>query len=238
MTQSGGVRKRVYELVENPHGTKAGNLYASFMMCAIVASLVPLAFKVTHTHLRVLELATGVIFIVDYVMRLVSADFKLKKGKVSFVRYPFTFMAIIDLISIITSFSSMLPALRMLKTLRIFSILRALKAFRYSKNIEIIADVINEQKSALITVGSLAIAYVLISALIIFNVEPQTFNTYFDAVYWATVSLTTVGYGDLYAVSLAGKIITMISAFAGVAIIALPSGIITAGYMERINRKE
>ena len=65
-----------------------------------------------------------------------------------------------------------------------------------------------------------------------FNIEPDTFSTFFDALYWATVSLTTVGYGDIYAVSYAGKIITMLSALMGIAIVALPAGIITAGYME------
>ena len=76
------------------------------------------------------------------------------------------------------------------------------------------------------------------SALIIFNVEPETFKTFFDAVYWATVSLTTVGYGDIYTVSVAGRVITMISAVLGIAIVALPAGIITAGYMQELEDEE
>lgn len=76
------------------------------------------------------------------------------------------------------------------------------------------------------------------SALIVFNVEPDTFPTFFDAIYWATVSLTTVGYGDIYAVSGAGKVITMISALFGIAIVALPAGIVTAGYMDEIKQQE
>ena len=74
------------------------------------------------------------------------------------------------------------------------------------------------------------------SALIIFNIEPETFNTFFDAIYWATISLTTVGYGDIYPISLAGKIITMISSVLGIAIVALPAGIITAGYMKEVEK--
>ena len=68
--------------------------------------------------------------------------------------------------------------------------------------------------------------------------EPETFNTFFDAVYWATVSLTTVGYGDIYTISVAGRAITMISAILGIAIVALPAGIITAGYMTEIQDAE
>ena len=64
--------------------------------------------------------------------------------------------------------------------------------------------------------------------------SPVHFLIFFDALYWATISLTTVGYGDIYAVSTTGKIITMISSFLGIAIVALPAGIITTGYMKEI----
>ncbi|HQA05219.1 MAG TPA: potassium channel family protein [Clostridiales bacterium] len=94
--------------------------------------------------------------------------------------------------------------------------------------------VFNKSREALIAVCTLAGAYILISALVIFNVEPDSFNTFFDAVYWATVSLTTVGYGDIYPVSTIGRIVTMFSSVFGIAIVALPAGIITAGYMNEI----
>ena len=82
----------------------------------------------------------------------------------------------------------------------------------------------------------MAIAYILVSALVIYNVEPESFNTFFDAVYWATISLTTVGYGDIYPVSTIGRVVTMISSAFGIAIIALPSGVITAGYLDEIGK--
>ena len=79
-----------------------------------------------------------------------------------------------------------------------------------------------------------------------FNAEPHvnpetgatTFGDFFDALYWATVTLTTVGYGDIYPVTVAGRVVTMISSAFGIAIIALPSGIITAGFMKEINEKK
>lgn len=83
-------------------------------------------------------------------------------------------------------------------------------------------------------VCTLALGYIIVSALIVFNVEGDSFETFFDAIYWATVSLTTVGYGDIYPVTTAGRIITMISSIFGIAIVALPAGIITAGYMEAL----
>ena len=121
---------------------------------------------------------------------------------------------------------------------RAFRGFRVFNSFRYSKNIRIIINVFKKQRDALTIVGVLAIGYIFTTALVIFNVEPETFDSFFDALYWATVSLTTMGYGDIYAVTNIGQLITMISAVFGIAIVALPAGIITAGYMEEINNKK
>lgn len=94
---------------------------------------------------------------------------------------------------------------------------------------------VKNSKDALIAVCTFAVGYILVSALIIFNVEGDSFETFFDAIYWATVSLTTVGYGDIYQITTAGRIVTMISSFFGIAVVALPAGIITAGYMDALN---
>ena len=88
------------------------------------------------------------------------------------------------------------------------------------------------------SVAGLAVGYMLISALVIFNVEPDTFNTFYDAVYWSAVSLTTIGYGDICPTTEIGKVITMISSFLGIAVIALPSGIITASLLDVVKSKD
>ena len=87
----------------------------------------------------------------------------------------------------------------------------------------------------------ISIFYILLTALIMFNVEmgvaedgTVVFATFFDAIYWAATTLTTVGYGDIYPVSDFGRVISMISSLFGVAIIALPSGVITASYLEEL----
>lgn len=123
---------------------------------------------------------------------------------------------------------------RLFRLFRIFRTFRVFKAFRYSKSIVIIVRVIRNSREALMAVCTLALGYIIVSALIVFNVEGDSFETFFDAIYWATVSLTTVGYGDIYPVTTAGRIITMISSIFGIAIVALPAGIITAGYMEAL----
>ena len=95
-----------------------------------------------------------------------------------------------------------------------------------------------ESKDSLVAVCLLAIGYILVSAVVIFNVEPESFKSFFEAIYWATVSLTTVGYGDIYPVSALGRIITMVSSVFGIAIVALPAGIITAGYMTELQKSK
>ncbi|MCD8118688.1 MAG: ion transporter [Lachnospiraceae bacterium] len=233
-------RKRIYEIVElSGEGNQASTIYDYFMMAVIIISLVPLAFKETNVLFEKIDLTAAIIFILDYLARWITADLKLGKGAISFLRYPFSFMAIVDLISILPTFLPMTAGFRLLKTFRLirtFRVFRAARMFRYSKSMEIIANVIREQSVPLLAVCTLAGAYVLISALIIFNVEPDTFENFFEAIYWACVSLTTMGYGDIYPVSTAGRVVTMVSSFMGIAIIALPSGILTAGYMDALGK--
>ena len=232
------MRKKLFDIIELAAGeNKASAVYDSIMIIVITASLVPLAFKETTPFLTMLDYVTAAVFILDYALRMYTADLKLRKGAVSFLLYPFTPLAIIDLLCILPTFAGIGGGIRVLKAIRFaraFRVFRAFKMLRYSKSISIIIDVIKEQKAPLIAVGTLAIGYVVLSALIIFNVEPDSFANFFEAVYWATVSLTTVGYGDIYPVSTAGRIITMLSSLFGIAIVALPSGIITAGYMARV----
>lgn len=233
------MRKRIYEIIEVANENDLlSSIYDYLMMITIVVSLIPLAFKTEYFAFQIIDKVCVTIFIIDYLLRVVTADFKYdKKSITSFLRYPFSFMAIIDLISILPSISALnsgfkvLRILRMIRALRVF---RVFKAVRYSKNIQIIINVFKKSKAPLAAVGTLAVVYILVSALIIFNVEPESFKSFFDAVYWATVSLTTMGYGDIYPITTVGRIVTMLSSILGIAIIALPSGIITAGYMEEI----
>lgn len=236
------MRKRLFEIIESAkESDRVSNIYDIFMMITIVVSIIPLAFKEELSAFLLIDRIAVVIFIIDYLLRVLTADYKLNKGGLSFIIYPITPMAIIDLLCILPSLNIVSSSFRLLKVFRLFRtfrVFRIFKAIRYSKSILIIKNVFKNSKKPLITVGFLAIAYVLISALVIFNAEPDTFDSFFDAVYWATVSLTTMGYGDIYPVTTIGRIVTMVSSVFGIAIIALPSGIITAGLMEEINKRD
>lgn len=236
------MRKKLYSIIEPAgNGTKLSSIYDFIMMATIVISIVPLAFKETNLIFQWIDYITVGIFVLDYILRLFTADYKLNKSAASFFVYPITPMAIIDLLSILPSVTVLNNGFRLLKLFRLLRTLKVLRAFkflRYSKSFDVIASVFKKQKKVLSAVATMAVAYVLISALVIYNVEPESFETFFDAIYWATISLTTVGYGDIYPITTIGRIVTMISSVFGIAIIALPSGVITAGYLSEINKDQ
>lgn len=234
------MRKKLYQIIEPANDNVLGKIYDFFMMTVIIISIMPLAFKETNIIFDIIEYITVSIFIIDYFLRLITADLKLNKSVLSFFIYPITPLAIIDLLSILPSLTilnSSFKLLKLFRLLRALKVLRTFKFLRYSKSFEIIVSVFKKQKRVLSAVATMAIAYVLVSALVIYNVEPESFGSFFDAIYWATVSLTTVGYGDIYPVTTIGRIVTMISSVFGIAIIALPSGVITAGYLSEVNKE-
>lgn len=226
------MRKKLYTvLTENA-------IYDTFMFAVIIISIIPLAFVKQQSWMTLIDRITVIIFIIDYILRWLVAD-KLSNKLNKFILYPLTPMAIIDLLSILPSITLLNSSFKLLKIFRLFRSLRLLKILklvRYSKSITMICNVFKKQKETFITILVMAITYILVSALVIINVEPETFPTYFDALYWATISLTTVGYGDVYAVTTIGKIITMISSFLGIAVVALPAGIITSGLMDELSK--
>lgn len=237
------MRKRIFEIIETAKDDdKISSIYDAVMLLAIIISIIPLGFKQSFPVFYYTDIITTTLFIIDYVLRLITADYKLQeRSAISFVKYPFTPWAIIDLVSILPSLTVLNPGFKLFRLLRIIRTLRVLrvfKAFRYSKSIKIIARVIKNSREPLMAVCTLAICYILISALVIFNVEADSFDTLFDAIYWATVSLTTVGYGDIYPVTTAGRVITMISSIFGIAVVALPAGVITAGYLEALTESK
>lgn len=235
------MKSKIYDVIESGNEYPGLNkAYTFFMLSCIILSLIPLGFKESTMGLVALDRITVTIFIIDYILRLITADYKYGRGAVSYVKYPFSPMAIIDLLAILPSLTvvnralialRMIRAFRFMRVVRLTKTIRIAKIARYSKSASILGRVIIKSKDSLLMITALAFGYILATALIIFNVEPQTFETFFDALYWATISLTTVGYGDIYAVSIIGRVITMISSFVGIAIIALPSGIITAEYV-------
>lgn len=237
------MRKRIYEIIEQgKRGDKVSIAYDILMLIAIIVSIIPLMFVEEYPIFHYIEIVTVSIFIIDYFMRWITADFRSPSKKVPFLTYPFTFWAIIDLLSILPALSLLAQGFKIFRITRLLRVLRLFKVFRYTDKVRVLGRVIRKEKTVLLTVLGFAIFYVFLTALIMFNAEPRinpntgavTFSSFFDALYWATVTLTTVGYGDLTPVTNIGRFVSMLSSLFGVAVIALPSGVITASYLEEL----
>ena len=234
-------RRKLFVVLEPDEQTALSRSYDSFMLVCIVVSLIPLAFREQTVLFEWMDKVTVVVFIIDYICRWLTADLKMsdKPAWKAFLIYPFTPFAIIDLLSIIPSIVVLNRAFKLLRVSRLLKVLRVFKFVRYSRNIRVLSKVLIKEKSILMTVLYIAVGYIFITALIMFNVEDSVmFEDFFDALYWATTTLTTVGYGDIYPSTNLGRIISMFSAVLGVAVIALPSGVITASYLDELKEEK
>ena len=233
------MRRKLYDIIDAGGNDKLSVLYDTLMIIFIIMSLIPLCLKTQTAPMIVLERISVTVFIVDYILRWITADLHYTKlGRRAISVYPITVWAIIDLLSILPSLSLIIASsYKTVRILRLFKSFRILKFLRYSKSHRIIGKVLKREKQPLLAVFYVSVGYIVITALITFSVEPQSFDDFFDAVYWATTALTTVGYGDIYPVTDFGRLVSMLSSLVGIAVVALPSGIITAGYLSEIKNK-
>jgi voltage-gated potassium channel len=237
------IRPFIYDVINRDHkGMLLSQIYDFVMLAMILLSIVPLMFVEDFPVFRIFEIVTAIVFVFDYICRWLTADLQLKRGAVSYLLYPVTPMAIVDLLSILPAFGMMSQSFKLLRLTRLLKVVRLIKVFRYSDKIVIFLRVLVKERHVLLSVLAMAIFYIFITALVMFNAEPhlnpetgeETFHSFFDALYWATVTLTTVGYGDLCPVTDIGRVVSMLSSLFGVAIIALPSGVITASYLDEL----
>jgi voltage-gated potassium channel len=236
-------RNTLYNIIEKDvNDDRVSKIYDVVMVLLILLSIVPLMFIQNYPIFRYIELVTVTAFITDYILRWYTSDIALRYGWKSFLVYPFTPMAIIDLLSILPGLNILTPSLKLFRITRLFRLFRVFKFIRYSDKVMMFLRVLKKERAVLFSVLILALFYIFITALVMFNAEPHinpttgeaTFSSFFDALYWATVTLTTVGYGDLCPVTDVGRVVSMLSSLFGVAIIALPSGVITASYLEEL----
>lgn len=193
------------------------------------------------TLLLTVEVVTAVFFAVDYVLRLVTSHFlypELTKGH-AVRKYVFSFMGLVDLLSFLPYFLPVFfpagtVAFRMIRIVRIF---RLFKINAYYDSLHVIAEVINGKRQQLLSSVFIILVLMLASSLCMYSLEheaqPDVFRNAFSGIWWATSTLLTVGYGDIYPITTLGKLFGIFISFLGVGMVAIPTGIISAGFVNQ-----
>jgi len=183
--------------------------------------------------LNTFEKFTIIIFTFEYIVRIYTADKKLK--------YIFSFYRIIDFLAIIPFYLTYFLDLRTIKAFRLFRLFRLLKLVRYNRTLDKFQKaIINAREEFIIFFILTLIIFYLASVGIYYfenEAQPKNFASIFDAMWWAVATLTTVGYGDIYPITIGGKIFTTIMLLIGLGIVGIPAGIVASALTE-VNKEE
>lgn len=246
------MRRRVFEIIQPDRGNSLASRVFDVAITTLILVSVVIVFAVTFdlppsvsSVLKWLERTASIVFTVEYLLRILTADLLYPaKGRLAArVKYVFSPMAIIDLVAILPFWLPMfLPcSMLALRALRLVRLLRILKLNRYFDAVRSIGEVLSSKKRELIGSLFFVVLLMLVASLLMYSVEhdaqPEVFRNAFSGLWWAVATLTTVGYGDIYPVTVLGRILGAVIAFSGIAALAVPTGIITAGLTEQIGRE-
>ena len=220
-----------------------GNIVSGIIQFLILASAVVFVLESDSTtdphashalHYVVLDWVFFVLFSIEYILRVY-----IEPRKRDFI---FSFYGIIDLLAILPSLF-LLPGFRILRILRFLRIFRIFKATRFILAVDRLTEALNEIRRELLALVILSLMLVYLAACGIHYFErveqPEEFGSILDSMWWAIVTLTTVGYGDVYPITPGGKIFTALVTLVGVGLIAIPSGLLASVLTEaRVERKK
>ena len=217
-----------------------GKYFSYFIISLIIVSLVTFSIETIkgldgkyYLYLKYIEIGTIIIFTFEYFLRV-----SLERNKLQFI---FSFYGLIDIIAILPFYLSIGLDLRSLRIFRLFRLFRIFKLFKYTKAINKIKKAISAIKEELIIfmVASLFVLYIAAVGIYFFENEaqPDVFSSVFDCLWWAVATLTTVGYGDMFPVTMGGRFFTTIIVFIGLGIIAVPTGLFASSLTNIFNNK-
>jgi len=207
-------------------------------------------FKEIYTSYRDIfyyfELASVIIFSIEYIARVWIADLRfpeLSKTKAR-LKYIFSGMGIIDLVAILPFYIPFIISFdgRMARILRLFRLFRIFKLSHYTKALTLLFNVFSEKKQELIVTIVTIFILLLFSSALMFELEhelqPEQFPNIFATFWWAIATLTTIGYGDVYPITAMGKVLAGLTAVFGIGLVAIPTGLLSAGFLNKISKDE
>ena len=241
-------RKRIFEIIQI--GNREDFPSRAFdigIVIAIVANITVLLLD-TFDELsaydglfRVIEIVTVLIFCVEYALRIWTADLlypeEKKRGK-AILRFLLSFDGLVDLLTILPFFFlSGMGALRFLRVARIFHLFRINTQY---ESFQVITSVLREKRNAILYSVFIIIVLILAASLTMYSVEhaaqPEAFRNAFSGIWWSVSTVFTVGYGDIYPITVLGRVLGVIITFLGVGAVAIPTGILSAGFVEHYSR--
>ncbi len=246
-------KKRVFNIIEiGNKGDRISRTFDVVIVLAIVLNLFAILagtfdeMQPYHGLLDVIELVTIIIFTIEYILRVWTSEYLYPdKGYSKFksaIFFIFSFYGIIDLLSFLPYYLPLLfpTGVVVFRLLRVFRILRLFRINAQYDAFNVITNVLNDKKTQLVSSTCLVLILMVASSLGMYSLEheaqPDVFRNAFSGMWWSVSALLTVGYGDIYPITVAGKILGIISAFLGVGLVAIPTGIISAGFVEQYTR--
>lgn len=242
-------RKRLFDIVEI--GNMSDEVSRGFDYLIVIAIVLNIAamfletfesMQKYNTALFVVEVVTTAIFIVEYILRIYTADFlypELSRGK-AILKFVTSFEGIVELLTIIPAF--FLSGFAVFRMLRVVRILRLFRVNAYMDSFSVIASVIVEKKNQILSSVFIVIVLMLASSLCMYSVEheaqPEYFKNAFSGIWWSMSTLLTIGYGDISPVTTLGRAMAIVISFLGVGAVAIPTGIISAGFVEQYTQAQ
>ena len=246
------LRRRLYEVLEGTVGDRTGRLVGRLIVLLIVVNLVTVTLQSVPTlNARYAEVFTAieavslVVFTVEYALRIwVAGEHGLHRQHGAWIarwRYIASAAGLIDLLAVLPFwFAFLVPA--DLRVVLVFRIVRFLKLARYSPGMRSLLEVLNAERRAIASCFVILIGATLVAGaamhLVERDVQPDRFGTIPDAMWWALVTLGTIGYGDVVPVTVLGRVIAAATIFAGLIMVALPVGIVATAFAEQVHRRD
>ncbi len=247
------LKKIIYEILEisssNNLYSLADDIIIQFLIIlnitAFIASTSPV-FSLEHQKIfEDIEIVSSLVFSLEYLLRMwvCTVDSKYSHPIWGRIKYALTPLSLIDFVSILPFYLLLLfPKLSFVYLISLLRLLRLIKISRYSESVRTLGIVLNAKKEELFaTAFAVFILLIFASSLMYFvesSAQPQSFGSIPDAMWWGVVTLTTVGYGDIYPITPIGRFLGSMLAFLGIGIFALPAGIISSGFSEEVQRKK
>ena len=245
-------RKRIYEIVNvgasKDFTSRAYDFLNTFIIVVNLASNVIYTFQGAREAyeelLMAIEAVTAAFFAVDYALRVWTARFLYpdRTEPKALVKYIFSFTGLVDLLSFLpyylpVFFPTGAVAFRMFRVVRIF---RLFRLNRYYDALNVITEVISSKRQQLLSSVFIILVLMLASSLCMYSLEheaqPEVFTNAFSGLWWAVSTLLTVGYGDIYPITPMGRLFSIVITFVGVGMVAIPTGIISAGFVDQYSR--